>query len=230
LFFFSILCSAFDLPGLWGRASMVSWNQPPVSEGMGKDARTDELLMVAHAKGDASAMGELVRRYGPVLTRIMARGMRTQSDTQDLVQQAFLQLHRARKDYHADKPLRPWLITIAMNIKRMHLRKLGRRKEDALDERGYAEVEVEPVDLEKKEQNQAVRNAIDSLPEGQRTVVYLHWIEGLPFDEVATIVGASKSAVKVRAHRAYGVLREKLTETNSNQTHHDDIGRNENKL
>jgi len=206
---------------------MAFWTQEYGLARLDNESKTDELLMMAYAKGDASAMGELVRRYGPLLTRIMARGMRTQSDTQDLVQQTFLQLHRARNDYRSDKPLRPWLITIAMNIKRMHLRKLGRRKEDTLEERNHLEPKVAPVDLEKAERDQEVRDAINALPEGQRTVVHLHWIEGLPFDEVATIVGASKSAVKVRAHRAYALLRDRLAETKSNRASIDGIGKDE---
>jgi RNA polymerase sigma factor (sigma-70 family) len=217
----------FDLPGVRRRASIAFWTEECGLARLDKEARTDEILMVAHAKGDASAINELVRRYGPLLTRIMAKGMRTQSDTQDLVQQAFLQLHRARNDYHSDKLLRPWLITIAMNVKRMHLRKLGRRKEAALEESSHLEPQVAPVDLEKEERNQTIREAIDGLPEGQRMVVHLHWIEGLPFEEVASIVGASKSAVKVRAHRAYALLRERLAEIKSNRASDRGIGKDE---
>ena len=57
-----------------------------------------------------------------------------------------------------------------------------------------------------------VRAAVGRLPDGQREVLELHWFEGLPFPEVAAIVGASHSAVKVRAHRGYERLRQVMTD------------------
>ena len=57
-----------------------------------------------------------------------------------------------------------------------------------------------------------MRRALEQLSEGQREVVVLHWYEGLSYPEIAQVVGASTSAVKVRAHRAYKTLRKVLEE------------------
>ncbi|MEM1417581.1 MAG: sigma factor-like helix-turn-helix DNA-binding protein, partial [Myxococcota bacterium] len=55
-----------------------------------------------------------------------------------------------------------------------------------------------------------VRRAVAALPQGQREVIELHWFEGLAFQEVGAILGASTTAVKVRAHRGYERLRATL--------------------
>jgi RNA polymerase sigma-70 factor (ECF subfamily) len=60
------------------------------------------------------------------------------------------------------------------------------------------------------EDKDLLQSALTKLREGQREVIELHWFEGLSFAEIATRVGASLSAVKVRAHRGYGRLREIL--------------------
>ena len=59
--------------------------------------------------------------------------------------------------------------------------------------------------------------ALDELSPAQREVVVLHWLEGFSFGDVAQIVGASRSAVKVRAHRAYALLRETFVKLAGNQ-------------
>ena len=55
-----------------------------------------------------------------------------------------------------------------------------------------------------------VRTALSGLPKDQREVIELHWFEQIPFNEIATIVGASSGAVRVRAHRGYVALRKTL--------------------
>jgi RNA polymerase sigma-70 factor (ECF subfamily) len=124
------------------------------------------------------------------------------------VQQTFLQLHRARADFRPGSRLRPWLYTIALNLGRQHLRRLGRRGDAPLvDPDAHAAAGREPeaplVDAE-------VRALLATLPEAQREVIVLHWFEGLGFREIAEIVGATPTAVKVRAHRGYERLRASL--------------------
>lgn len=166
--------------------------------------------MAAYGAGETLAFRVLFDRYTSLLTRVMARGLFDQSPVSDLVQQTFLQLHRARNDFKAGCKLRPWLMTIALNVKRQHLRKLKRRKEDALELDGRSDPVQEAHDVEAAQRQRMLRQALAKLPDSQREVIELHWLEGVPFGEVAEIVGASTSAVKVRAHRGYGKLRDVL--------------------
>lgn len=173
-------------------------------------ARTDEELFASYVRGDRQAFAELWTRYATPLGRLMRKQVRRPEDVNDLVQQTFLQLHRARNDFKEGARLRPWLYTIALNLRREYWRRMGRRREAPveLDERMLPT--VEQADLVIKENAAALRKALSTLPDGQREVIELHWFEGFSFPEVAQIVGASLSAVKVRAHRGYKVLRAEL--------------------
>lgn len=173
------------------------------------DARTDEALMLAHVAGDAAAFRSLFDRYHAQVMRLARRRVSSDDEARDITQLAFLHLHRARNDFRADAKLRPWLFTIAMNLVREHHRKRGRRKETLLE----PERVPEPQSVDASRNDEVVRRvqrALAELPEGQRQVIELHWLAELPYEEVATIVGASVAAVRVRAHRGYAVLRQLL--------------------
>jgi RNA polymerase sigma-70 factor (ECF subfamily) len=172
---------------------------------------SDESLMAAYRAGDQAAFRELFRRWAPRLQRLLQRDVARAEDASDLVQQTFLQLHRARNEFRADAKLRPWLYTIALNLKRQYYRRLGRRPETSIEDT-TTEAAAADRDAEARLDDARVRVALGALPEAQRDVILLHWFEGLAMGEVADIVGASVSAVKVRAHRGYARLRELLVE------------------
>jgi RNA polymerase sigma factor (sigma-70 family) len=174
---------------------------------------SDEELMAAYVAGDSAAFEELFRRYAPALLRVIGRQLSSPGEAHDLVQQTFLQLHRARRDFKPGARLRPWIFTIALNLKREHFRRLRRRPEAPLELDGRNDPATPPVSPERAENERAVRRALDQLPPDHREVIVLHWFEGLSFPEVSAIVGASVSAVKVRAHRGYVALRKLLADT-----------------
>jgi RNA polymerase sigma factor (sigma-70 family) len=174
--------------------------------------KSDEDLMAAYVAGDQAAFEELFRRYAPALLRVIGRQLSSPGEAHDLVQQTFLQLHRARRDFKPGARLRPWIFTIALNLKREHFRRLRRRPEAPLELDGRNDPAVLPDSPERAENQRAVRRALDQLPPDHREVIVLHWLEGLSFPEVSAVVGASVSAVKVRAHRGYVALRKLLAE------------------
>src|SRR5262249_9788235 len=141
------------------------------------------------------------------------------ADAQDVVQQTFLQLHRARRDFRADMRLRPWIMTIALNLSRDLLRRRGRRPEMVIEEASLpASLAVPPaVDTGASDVAKRVRHALSSLPRDQREVIELHWFDQLSFNEIAEIVGATSGAVRVRAHRGYVALRKTLDPGNTGQ-------------
>lgn len=164
--------------------------------------------MSAYVAGDADALRQLYERLAPVVLGVARRKLGSEADARDVVQWTFLHLHRARFDFRADRALRPWLFTITMNLIREQFRRVARRREDLGD--GEVPDGVEGVDAMDADEARRVRAAVRALPELQREVIELHWFEELSFPEVAVIVGASVSAVKVRAHRGYLALREAL--------------------
>lgn len=162
--------------------------------------------MRAYVAGDDDAFAALFARYGG---RVLARMRRAvgEAAARDLTQQTFLQLHRARNDFREDAALRPWLLTIARNVLRDHLRRVRRRPDELpllLDPSGTDRA------TDSAEARAAVREAVAGLPESQRVVVRRQWLEHRSHTDIARELGISRGAVKVRAHRAYRALRRVL--------------------
>lgn len=169
---------------------------------------SDEALFVRYARGDQAAFRQLFAKHSPLVTRIVSRRVYDEAAAHDLVQQTFLQMHRARNDFRPDGKVRPWLVAITLNTVRKHYRTLKRRQEVDLNEAsGDREPRVAGYDPVARERAQLLHRALEQLPEAQRRAIELHWLEGLPFPEIAEIEGAKLSAVKVRAHRGYKRLK-----------------------
>lgn len=180
------------------------------------DPRTDEALMAAFVAGDKAAFRALFDRYSGPLLGMLRRSMPRDDDARDLLQQTFLQLHRARNDFKQGSRLKPWLYTIALNLKREYFRRRGRRPETSLDFTRHREPSAPPEVEQRFEHAAEVRAAVAALPEGQRTVIELHWFDDLTFAEIADTLGLGLSAVKVRAHRGYKKLRDSLNTLEGN--------------
>jgi RNA polymerase sigma-70 factor (ECF subfamily) len=171
---------------------------------------TDEELMDAYIDGDEAAFRALFERYGPILLRLTRRHLRNDELAEEIVQQTFFRLHGARNDFRRGSKLRPWVMTIAMNLVREHWRRTKRRKMTSLevDTRAAPEADFMPIEL--RQRSELLHVALERLPASQREVVELHWFQERPYAEVAKIVGTSEGAVRVRAHRAYTTLKQLL--------------------
>jgi RNA polymerase sigma-70 factor (ECF subfamily) len=166
-------------------------------------------LFLAHIAGDKDAFRQLFSRYAVRIFAMLSREGMSRADAHDLVQQTFLLLHQARHDYEPELRVRPWLWTIAFNLLRSQRR--GRARAEARLERLVRDRANAPW-VSPHEAGYGLRVAISQLSVTQREIVMLHWYAGLSFHEIAAVVQASESAVKVRAHRAYRRLRELLDE------------------
>lgn len=171
---------------------------------------TDEELMAAYINGDHAAFRTLFERYGPILLRLTRRHLRDEALAEEIVQQTFFQLHGARADFRSGSKLRPWVMTIAMNLVREHWRRKKRRKTTSLEVDTRAAPEADFMPLEVRQRSALLHVALERLPTSQREVIELHWFQERPYAEIATIVGSSEGAVRVRAHRAYSSLKRLL--------------------
>jgi RNA polymerase sigma-70 factor (ECF subfamily) len=169
--------------------------------------RSDEELMAAYTAGDASAFRELFDRYAAGLMRMLLRQLRAREEAHDLLQQTFLQLHRARFDFDGRQRFRAWIFTIALNLKREHFRRVRRRPEQPLEEADFAALGIDARGARRWEAQKDLSRALLELRPEQREVIELHWFEGLSFPEIGACLGLSTNAVKVRAHRGYVALR-----------------------
>ncbi len=170
--------------------------------------------MSRYVDGDAAGF-DTVWRHLSGLVRARALGWVGDAGADDVVQQVFLKVHLNRHRYRPGSPVTPWVMTIARNQATDALRKRGRRKDRLTDEgtlpEWLPEGMAEPVPGETDEVVAAVREAVDQLPAAQRAVVRLHKLEEHSFDEVAATLGIQAGAARVRAHRAYGRLRDLLS-------------------
>jgi RNA polymerase sigma-70 factor (ECF subfamily) len=173
-------------------------------------ARSDEALMLAYLGGDERACRELFKRHGGPLLGMIRRRVRDDDQAHDILQQTFLNVHRARADFRTGSRFKPWLYAIATNLVREHYRRTARRRESSLD----ALDSVTPVEPATPYDDfvvaDTVHRALDGLLDNQREVIELHWFEDLGYEEISERVGASEAAVRVRAHRGYERLRDAL--------------------
>jgi RNA polymerase sigma factor (sigma-70 family) len=177
---------------------------------------SDEELMRRYvADGSRESFEFLFQRYAGRLQAMFMRRVRSREVAADLLQQTFMNFHRARKDFQHGRLVRPWIYTIALNVRREYGRQRLRKKEVSLDPVAHGEPAVGPDTTTPSDR--LVRRALATLTEQQREVIFLHWYEGLSFPEISIVVGASLSAVKVRAHRGYEALRKLLGDEGGNR-------------
>ena len=184
-------------------------------------ARTDapeaELLdrqaVARSLAGDREAFAEIVVRHGPSVHALCMRMVRTQAVAEELAQETFARGFAALSSFRQDAQLRHWLLRIAVNLCRDHL-KAGERREGALaDEVLEAPIDPEP-DPERRAAGrqavQALEQAIGRLPEKYREAFLLKHVEDLSYEEIQAIVGGQIPMLKVRVFRAREMLRKML--------------------
>lgn len=177
--------------------------------------RTEEEMMAAYAAGDERAFDALFDAMAPRLLGFFLRSVHDRAVAEDLLQATFVKLHAMRGSYRAGAPLAPLLFTLAARVRADELRRRYRRdarREDAeLEELADPRREPDGSELDQKARDQAVREAVERLPETQRVVLHLHRFEGMSFGEIARVLELKEGAVRVRAFRAYETLRKLLS-------------------
>lgn len=172
--------------------------------------------MTAAQSGDSAAYEKLLLELMPHVRRFVRRRLFDASAVEDVVQNVFISLHRARHTWRSERRFEPWLHAVARNAVTDHLRRRGRRagREVSLEADGVPEPALEPTTPDDGLSQDLIR-ALEALPSAQRQAVSLLQLEGLSVAEAATRAGVTRSALKVRAHRGYRALRRKLEESDS---------------
>jgi RNA polymerase sigma factor (sigma-70 family) len=182
--------------------------------------REEDALVAAFLVGDDDAFGELVRRNEPLVLAIVRRYARTPEDARDLAQRTFLRAFEAarrslRRAPRKDAiPFRRWLVRVAVNLAKNHLRDESRFAKAPLESLGAAE-SAPPAAAEAllhAERAARMRREVLRLPRRQREVLTLRLDTELPFAEIALALGITENAAKVTFHHASRRLRERLSE------------------
>lgn len=177
-------------------------------EGVNEDRLS--ALMVAYQGGDMAAFEALYGSLATALGGYLRSLVRDAARAEDLLQETFLQVHRARRTYLPARPVKPWIYAIARNVFLMSRRSATRReRHETIADEELPDVPV-PAEVESLGERHAVRAALAGLAEERREAVLLHHVWGLSFKEVGAVQGVSEGAAKLRAHRGMNELRERL--------------------
>ena len=167
-------------------------------------------LMIGYQKGSMDDFEGLYAALKQPLLRYLWTFVRNATVAEDLLQDTFLQLHRARQTYTPRRPVRPWVYAITRHVALMHLRS-GRRRKEMLADDQLPEVPV-PPEMEKLADRATLHRMLSELPRASQEVLMLHHLLGMSFQEVGQILGIAAGTAKVRSHRALKALRERLAE------------------
>jgi RNA polymerase sigma-70 factor, ECF subfamily len=173
---------------------------------------TDEELAHLSLNGDERAFTTLIDRHAPVCLRFATRMLDDRADAEDAAQETFLRVFKALSQYDARMPFRTWLLTILVNRCRTALAQRSRRAERiVLDDERMMLASVQSTE-QATEVRTDVECALRRLIPEQREAFLLRHIEGLDYDEIATLTGSGASAVRMRVKRACDRLRELLND------------------
>ena len=182
-------------------------------------AQTDVELMLRVKAGDAASFAVLLERYRAPVIHYLSRIVRDQAAAEELAQEVFLRVYKARGRYLPDARFTTWLFKIATNLALNAVRdsRMARGAETPMTELEpnslgairdpHRTAEQEMIEQERVRK---IREAVQALPEKQRAAVILHKYHDMDYAQIAKILGCSTSALRSLLFRAYESLRERL--------------------
>ena len=205
------------------------WNQKapepsnPETAGASRHVQMDDLRCVAAVRrGETEAFGEIVRRYQDRLFNTILRLLGDYQEAKDLTQQALMRAYVSLDGFRGDSGFYTWLYRIAVNVTLDAREKRARSPEvggemlaAGTDDEARFEPAAKAADdpaeqVLASEREAEVAKAVRSLDDDHRSVLVLRDIEGMGYDEIASVLGLPRGTVKSRLHRARLELRDKL--------------------
>mgnify|MGYP001605703228 CR=1 FL=1 len=185
------------------------------------DREIDQQLVERAQRGDKKAVDLLVNKYQRKLARLLSRFIRDSAEIEDVTQEAFVKAYRALPSFRGDSAFYTWLYRIGINTAKNYLVAMGRRAPTATefnseeaetfdDADHLRDVNTPEAELMSKQIAQTVNSALEDLPEELRTAITLREIEGLSYEDIATIMNCPIGTVRSRIFRAREAIAEKL--------------------
>ena len=186
------------------------------------DPASDAAVMLGVAAGDEASFNFLVKKHHRPMIHFLFRMVRNMAVAEELAQEVFLRVYRARDSYRAEARFTTWLYRIATNLAVNHARDTKHERSaqtvylDAPDEETGTTPDVaddEPSveqKLVRDERMAAIRLHVMALPERQRMAVLMHKYQGMDYRQIGDVLKLSESATKSLLFRAYQTLRDKL--------------------
>ncbi len=185
------------------------------------DREIDQQLVERAQHGDKHAFELLVAKYQRKLGRLLSRFIRNPTEVEDVVQEAFIKAYRALPSFRGESAFYTWLYRIGINAAKNYLVSEGRRPPtttefDNEEAEGFEDAEqlrninTPENELMSKQVAETVNKAMDSLPEELKTAITLREIEGLSYEEIASMMNCPIGTVRSRIFRARETIAEKL--------------------
>ena len=191
---------------------------------MGNIMLADTALVQRAQANDRAAFNEIVLRYKSKVYNYIFRMVHSALDAEDLTQETFIRAYLSIRSFQSRASLNTWLFRIATNLCIDYSRKNKKVQgmttslsqesegEDEETQRDIPDLAFDPQRmLMNKELGTRLNDALRELPEKLRTVVLLYDIEGLPYEEIASVIGCPLGTVKSRLFNARSALRDKLS-------------------
>jgi len=186
------------------------------------DPSSDAAIMLRVAAGDEAGFNYLVAKYHRPMIHFLYRMVHNQAVAEELAQEVFLRVYRARDSYRAEARFTTWLYRIATNLAVNHARDTRHERTaqtiylDAPDEETGTTPDLADDDpsveqrMLRDERMAAIRSHVMALPERQRMAVLMHKYQGMDYRQIGEVLKLSESATKSLLFRAYQTLRDKL--------------------
>ncbi|MBE7422090.1 MAG: RNA polymerase sigma factor RpoE [Zoogloeaceae bacterium] len=185
------------------------------------EREVDQQLVVRAQHGDQQAFGLLVSKYQRKLARLLSRLIRDPAEVEDVAQETFIKAYRALGNFRGDSAFYTWLYRIGINTAKNYLVSQGRRTPTSTefnseDAEGFEEgdllrdINTPERMLFSKEIGETVNAAMEALPEDLRTAITLREIEGMSYEDIATMMDCPIGTVRSRIFRAREAVAEKL--------------------
>lgn len=194
-----------------------------LAPGMEKTEQAD-LSRTAAESGTASRerfFRQLVSEHQEMVVNTCYRFVFNREDAEDIAQEVFVEVFRSLENFREESKLSTWIYRIAVTKSLDHLRRLKRKKRfsslkrligagDPAEELAAPAGITPPAELERLERTRALQDALDTLPDNQKSAFLLSKQEGYSNQEIAELLGTSVSAVESLVHRAKKKLQEQL--------------------
>jgi RNA polymerase sigma-70 factor (ECF subfamily) len=185
------------------------------------DREVDQQLVERAQRGDKRAFELLVLKYQRKLGRLLSRFVRDPAEVEDVTQEAFIKAYRALPGFRGESAFYTWLYRIGINTAKNYLVALGRRAPtttgfDNEEAEGFEDADqlrdanTPESEMEGKEIAATVNRAMDALPKDLRTAITLREIEGLSYEEIASVMNCPVGTVRSRIFRARDAIAAEL--------------------
>ncbi|MDX8384897.1 MAG: RNA polymerase sigma factor RpoE [Gallionella sp.] len=185
------------------------------------DKEVDQQLVERVQRGDKHAFDLLVSKYQRKLGRLISRFVKDSAEAEDVTQEAFIKAYRALPGFRGDSAFYTWLYRIGINTAKNYLLSAKRRAPtstqfDAEEAEGFEEagllreVSTPENELMSKQVVGVVQASLQQLPEDLRSALTLREIEGLSYEEIASVMNCPVGTVRSRIFRAREAVAENL--------------------